>query len=91
MAQARFKVGDLVRWTGIAARSFCDETAVVVGVSPDKNGIEFLDEYVVRTSGGRSGTYYAGELESVFPPQTLRESPGFTKLVVSEDRKERRH
>jgi hypothetical protein len=69
MAQARFKVGDVVRWTGIAARLFCDETAIVVGVSPAKNGIGLMDEYAVRTSSGRFGTYYAGELESVFPPQ----------------------
>jgi hypothetical protein len=64
MSQTRFNVGDVVRWTGIAARSFCDETAVVTDVRPNKAGIELMDEYAVRTDRGRSGIYYAAELEN---------------------------
>lgn len=63
MAQTRFKVGDSVRWTGIAARLFCDEIAVVVGVQPDKYGIELMDQYAVRCSNGFAGIYYSAELD----------------------------
>ena len=72
MAQTRFKVGDVVRWSGIAARCFCDETAVVIDVRPNKAGIEIMDEYAVRSDSGRCGTYYAAELERASSTEQLQ-------------------
>ncbi len=65
--RTRFRVGDAVRWIGIAASCFCGETAVVLEVRPNARGIELMDEYVVLSSNGYIGTYYAGEL-GVVPP-----------------------
>jgi hypothetical protein len=65
MASAFFKVGDVVRWNGIAAKFFCEETAIVVAVFPNKHGIQWMDEYAVVSSSGHVGTYFAGELERV--------------------------
>jgi hypothetical protein len=65
MFQARFRIGDVVHWTGIAAKVFCEETAVVLAVYPNGDGIELLDEYVVCSSSGRTGIYYSGELQKV--------------------------
>lgn len=71
MSRTRFRMGDAVRWTGIAASCFCGETAVVLEVRPNKRGIELMDEYVVLSGNGYIGTYYAGELDAV-PPAPAR-------------------
>ena len=56
------KVGDVVCWTGIAARFFCGETGLVLEVRPNKDGVQLLDECVVLSSGGYVGIYYMAEL-----------------------------
>ena len=68
MAQTRFKVGNSVRWTGIAGRLFGDTIAVVVEVIPNKDGVELMDQYAVRGANGESGIYYSAELEAVTYP-----------------------
>ena len=71
MSQTRFEVGDVIRWTALAAMVLCDETATVVEVFPHAGGVEALDQYTVITNDGRKGTYFAGELEKV-PSEQLR-------------------
>ena len=71
MSGTNFKIGDVVRWSGLAARALCDETATVVGVYPAKEGIAAMAQYAVVMDDGRAGTYFAAELEKV-PTGQLR-------------------
>jgi len=71
MSQTRFKLGDVVRWTALAARVLCDETATVVDVHADIDGVESMDQYTVITNSGQTGIFFAAELESV-PTAQLR-------------------
>jgi len=51
----RFQIGDRVRVIGILATFHGEETGIVIGVEPDRDGIRELDRYLVEMPGVKAG------------------------------------
>jgi hypothetical protein len=53
----RFQIGDRVRVIGILATFYSEQTGIVIGVEPSREGIPELDRYQVEMPGVKVGDW----------------------------------